>query len=126
MGHLQNPGYSLFAIRYSRKVKRQLIQAVGMPPASRTVSARGNLAVVTLRALKRTCQEKSGRVVRRSLFGKVLAPVGGQQFKCNGTSTADWRGLRRESKDTGNQGRLAMRYRLLKKRNSRFPNGRRG
>ena len=82
-----------------------------MPPASRTVSARGNLAVVTLRALKRTCQEKSGRVVRRSLFGKVLAPVGGQQFKCNGTSTADWRGLRRESKDTGNQGRLALRYR---------------
>ena len=43
--------------------------------------------MVTLRPLKRTCQEKSGKVGRRSLFGKELAPLGGQQFKCNGTST---------------------------------------
>jgi hypothetical protein len=62
-GCLVKIGYSLLAIRYSQKLKRQLIQAVGMPSARsngvRAGTSVGNLRVVTLRFLKWACQEKS-------------------------------------------------------------------
>ena len=53
---LLKAGYSLFAIRYSRKFKRQLMQAVGMPPArsNRCVRA-GNLGWVTSAWLPCAC-----------------------------------------------------------------------